>query len=125
MTLDALKKYTFLYMAGPYSLYPAGIEQAFIDHCRIAAELVRDGVHVYSPVAHTHPIAVHGDIEPLNHEFWMKFNRAAMKVSKALVIVELPGWEESVGVEQERLAFARMGKPIYYLDPDSLELTSA
>lgn len=47
-----------VYLATPYSKYPRGIEAAFVDASRLAACLVRLGISVYSPIAHTHPIAI-------------------------------------------------------------------
>ena len=43
------------YLATPYSKYPAGLQQAFVDAAKLAALLLRSGMNVYSPIAHTHP----------------------------------------------------------------------
>lgn len=58
---------SFYYLATPYSRYAAGIEAAFQAASEQAAILVRHGIPVFCPIAHTHPIAIHGDIDPFDH----------------------------------------------------------
>lgn len=55
---------SYWYLASPYSKYPAGIEAAFQDICKQTALLIRHKIPVYSPIAHTHPVAIHGEIDP-------------------------------------------------------------
>lgn len=57
---------TLSYLGSPYSLYPAGLDQACIDACKIAARLLTKGITVYSPIAHCHEIAIAGGIDPLD-----------------------------------------------------------
>lgn len=44
-----------------------------------------------------------------------------MDASDELVIVQMPGWDDSYGIEQERKAFQAAGKPIKYLSWPTLE----
>ncbi len=105
----------FYYLATPYSKYEGGIEKAFVDACKVAAAMVKDGFWVYSPIAHTHPIAVHGGIDPLDHSIWLPFDEPMMKACSALLIALLPGWQHSKGVAYEMDWFDRHEKPIYNL----------
>lgn len=123
LTLEALREYTLCYLATPYSKYPAGIETAFIDACKLAARLAKERVNVYCPIALTHPLAVNGGIDPLDHEFWMRFDTPYMTKSNALVVAKMESWETSRGIEHEREFFNKWSKPIYFIDPETLEVS--
>lgn len=112
-----------IYLATPYSKYPAGITAAFERAAQLAGELLKKrGVAVFSPIAHTHPIAIHGGIDPLNHDIWLPFDAAMMRASSSLLVAKMEGWEQSVGIAHEIEAFRKAGKPISYLNPDTLEI---
>lgn len=111
------------YLATPYSRYPLGIEQAFMDAAKLAALLMRMNIHVYSPIAHTHPLAVYGRIDPLDHAIWMPFDKMMMDKADVLIVAHMDGWQDSRGVAEEIAVFERAGKPIYDLDPRTLMMT--
>lgn len=108
---------TFYYLATPYSKYPGGIERAHADACAQAALLIKSGVPVYSPIAHTHPIAIEGDIDPFDHQVWLEADRAFMETACGLIVCEMDGWRESYGIEQEIRCFAKQGKPRIQMTP--------
>lgn len=109
----SLRNVGLVYLASPYSKYPHGIEAAFRDVCAIAAEMMRDGVRVYSPIAHTHPIAIYGNIDPCNHDIWLPFDHAMMDAAAACVVANMVGWQESYGVRYEVNRFIGQHKPVY------------
>lgn len=126
-TIDDVAKFGLVYLATPYSKYPprdnlTGLEAAFRDASRLAARLLRAGVKVYSPIAHTHPIAMHGHLDALDHAIWLPFDAAIMAKADALVVAKMTGWQDSTGVKHEIGVFAQAEKPIYYLDPETLEV---
>jgi hypothetical protein len=110
----------FFYVASPYTKYPGGIDIAHVDICRITAELIKRGVPVYSPIVHTHPIARFGDIDPLSHEIWLAADAPLMDSAFALIVVKMTGWGVSYGVSEEMKRFAAAGKPIWFLDPETM-----
>lgn len=111
------------YLATPYSKYPHGIERAFADAAALAARLMLAGVKVYSPIAHTHPLAVHGGLDPLDHAIWLSFDEAMMAAAGVLIVAHLDGWAESMGIAHEIAFFERAGKPVFDLDPANLLMT--
>lgn len=117
-----LRHYRLIYLATPYSLYPDGLEAAFVDAAKLAARLLNAGVRVYSPIVHGHPLSVHGGIDPLDHSIWLPFNESMMSVADALVVATMPSWRESKGIKYEIDYFELEGKPIFYLDPDTMEI---
>lgn len=110
----------FWYIGTPYSKYPFGIDSAFIAACRITAKLIAAGVPAYSPISHTHPVALHGKMDPLDHSIWMPADAPMMRAAHGLIVVTLPTWEISYGISLEIEAFKAAGKPVLYLDPEDL-----
>lgn len=121
-TLADLKFYDLIYAATPYSKYHAGVEHAFQDAASIMGVLVKRGLKVYSPICHTHPIAIYGGIDPGLHDIWLPFDEALMDVSDALLIIKMQGWDASYGIEYEVDYFSEDGKPIFLLDPITLDV---
>jgi hypothetical protein len=106
----------FYYLASPYSRFPDGPEAAFREVCRAAACLIRAGVRLYSPIAHTHPIATHGGIDPLDHSIWLPVDKPFMDAAAGLIVCKMPSWTASVGMAHEIEAFTEAGKPIVYME---------
>lgn len=112
-----------VYLATPYTKYKHGIDQAFVDASILAAKLLVAGVKVYSPIAHTHPLAMHGKLDPLDLTIWLPFDEAMMHAASVLVVAHMEGWKESDGIAHEIAFFARRSKPIFDLDPATLTMT--
>src|SRR6516164_1938445 len=116
MSLEKLKAAELVYLATPYSKYPAGLEKAHSEAARLTGELLKLGLRVYSPISHTHPIAVYAGINPLDHSIWLPFDQAIMSKSDALLVAKMDKWEESYGIGEEIKWFGEAGRPIHYLD---------
>jgi nucleoside 2-deoxyribosyltransferase len=111
------------YLATPYSKYLGGhLERAFVDASKIAAQLLRAGIKVYSPIAHTHPLAVYGNIDPLDHSIWLPFDEAMMEAANILIVAHMDGWQDSKGIAHEIAFFEQRGKPIYDLNPETMTM---
>ena len=106
----------YWYLATPYSKYPAGIHDAFMHASMAAMEFLRMGVRVYCPISHTHPIAIFGRHDPLDHKTWLALDRPFMEAAVGLVIIKMPSWEESTGIKMETEEFRAAGKPIHYFE---------
>ena len=58
-----------IYLASPYSHPDATVREArFQAACRATASLIRAGHEVFSPIAHSHPLAAFG--LPTDWSFW-------------------------------------------------------
>jgi hypothetical protein len=108
---------SFYYLATPYSKYRNGIYVAFEEAARQTALLVQSGVPTYSPIAHTHPVAIYGELDPFDHELWLEADRTFMDAARGLIVCMMQGWDKSYGVEQEIKYFKAQGKPIIYMIP--------
>lgn len=104
-----------VYLALPYSHDDEKIRQVrFRLANRAAARLISDGFVVYSPISHSHPIAVDGNMQ-LGWEGWQKQDLTMLRLCKVLFVLKLPGWQRSAGVQSEIKEAERMRMPIYYL----------
>lgn len=108
---------SFSYLASPYSHPDAEVRQkrfeAVMQH---VADLCRFKIVAYSPILHFHPLAIAHDL-PTDAAFWAKHNRTMLEAANSLLILRLPGWEESKGVALE-IEWAREArKLITFEDP--------
>lgn len=111
------------YLGTPYTKFKPNIICAYEEACQIAAALLSAGVKVYSPIAHTHGLAIHGNLDPLDHKIWLPFDEAMMNVCDVLIVAQMPGWDESFGIAHEIDFFTKANKPIFDLDPVSMTMT--
>ena len=104
-------------IASPYSHPdPAVRRRRFRAACRAAGRLLRAGLVVYSPIAHSAAIAACG-LDDMDHDFWMRVDRPYLEWCNMVMVLMLWGWHESRGVDAE-LAYARAaGKPVSFISP--------
>lgn len=114
--LKDLPAYGFWYLATPYSLYEEGLEQAYKDACLGAAKLLEAGVPVFSPIAHVHSISKFSSIDKRHFIFWMWADEPFIRLASGLLVLKLPGWQESTGVTEEIRIFADSKRRVEYLE---------
>ena len=107
----------FFYLATPYSAHPDGFETAFQEACLATAELIRAGIPVFSPIAHTHPVAKAGRMDLADHTIWLPADQPMMDAAVGVIVVRMPGWDKSRGIAHEIETFRTAGKPVLYIDP--------
>jgi hypothetical protein len=104
------------YLASPYSHPdPAVREQRFREACRATAALLRAGLAVFSPIAHSHVLVDYG--LPTEWDWWEHFDRRYMEPCDEVIVLMLDGWRDSAGVQAEIRMAERMGKPVRYAAP--------
>lgn len=108
----------YWYLATPYSKYPDGLEAAFEEACRVAGWLIANDVKVFSPISHTHPIALCADLDPLDHEIWLPADEPFMNGACGLIVAEMDSWQDSYGIGEEIKVFRNAKKPIIHLAPE-------
>ena len=107
---------TLIYLATPYSdPDPTIREQRFCIVNGVAARLMREGYHIFSPISHTHPIALAGDL-PKGWDFWHEFDKAVLSACAKVIVLRQPGWETSTGVKAEIKLAQEMGLSVEYID---------
>jgi hypothetical protein len=109
----------FYYLATPYSKYPGGLDAAAEEACRVAGAVIKRGLVVYSPIAHSHAIAhTPGvNLDAASHEIWMRVDEVFVDRSMGLIVVDMDGWRDSKGVGIEIGWCRDAKKPMFLLDP--------
>jgi hypothetical protein len=109
-----------VYLACPYSHESMDVRLArFEASAHAAAHLIHQGKFVYSPITMTHPIdlvmATEGDT--MGSDYWCDFDEAFMSVCSEMIILVIPGWDQSRGIKREAEFFASAGRPVRYMIP--------
>jgi hypothetical protein len=112
----------FFYLASPFTHYRDGPQAAAQAICRVASRLWLHDVPFFCPIAHCYALGLYGNVDMMAHEKWMRHDRPFMLAAYAMILVRLPGWDESVGIGQEEDYFSSAGKLRIYLDPLPAEM---
>ena len=83
---------------------------------------MKAGIICSSPIAHTHPIALYGDIDPLDQRFWSDFDAVFLEICDTLIVAHMDGWDQSSGIAHEIAEFQKAGKSVFDLDPATLQM---
>lgn len=74
-----------------------------------------NGEHVFCPIAHSHPIEVHGMDDIKSGDFWLNQDFAILEKCNKMIVYCMPGWEESKGIAREIDFANNLGIPIEYI----------
>lgn len=89
---------------------------------RVTFNLMRQQVLVYSPLTHNIPIdqlGIHGDWTT-----WKNFDHEMLSRCDRLIVLMLPGWDESKGVAAEIAQANLLGIPVEWMQYDENEESS-
>ena len=108
-----------VYVSCPYSHPDPEVRASRVDAAtRLAAKLFLEGHIVFSPLTMTHPMTRWlPEWFAGNFEIWMRLDFYFLAQCDTLVVLRMPGWEESVGVAAEIRQAAEAGKTIVFVDP--------
>lgn len=111
-----------IYLASPYSH-----DSEFIRELRhrtamkVTADLLREGLIIYSPIVHCHELSKRHDL-PGEFTFWRDYCLGMLICANNLFVLTITGWNESVGVKLE-MEFARENKIPIHLINEKLQVT--
>jgi hypothetical protein len=106
-----------VYLACPYSHPDRTVRVARFEAVnRVASDLMRRGLKIFSPISHTHPIAEAGGL-PLGWDYWYEYDLAFLSASNKLIVLMADGWKESTGVNGEIQIAETLGIEIEYMEP--------
>jgi len=105
-----------VYLACPYAHPdPAVRNERYGTACRKAAQLMKLGFVVFSPLSHSAPIAEIGNIPAANTEFWLKQDLPLLRLCDVVFVLALPGWEESTGLQAEIEEAKKRNIPVLFI----------
>lgn len=112
-----------IYLASPYSHKSADVMyNRYLTALRVTATLMRGGQHIFSPIVHCHHMAVQHAM-PRDFEFWMKYDKHMIDISSGIIVLAIPGWQQSRGVTAE-LAYAdEIVKAVSFIDREANEIS--
>lgn len=103
------------YLASPYTNKDQNIVNDRVKKInKAASELMSQGHIVFSPISHSHHMALENDM-PTTFEFWQEQNHAFIDWCDSVFVLMLPVWTESKGVADEIEYAIKTGKPVYYI----------
>lgn len=104
-----------IYLASPYSHPEAAVRQQRYEAAVAAcAELWRRGHVAFSPIAHSHPISMHG-IEGTWEE-WLEFDTAILAICDEVRVLTIDGYGKSRGVLEELRIARELGIAVTFWD---------
>lgn len=105
-----------VYLACPYSHPDRAVRVTRFEAVnKAASKLMSQGLKIFSPISHTHPIAEAGDL-PLGWDYWHEYDHAFLSASNKLIVLMLDGWKESTGVNGEIQIAEQLGIEIEYMN---------
>lgn len=106
---------TLIYLACPYTHPdPAVREKRFRIANRVAGRLLSEGRFCFSPISMSVPIAEDAGLSGA-WDFWAKFDRALLERCQKVVVIDIEGTANSVGVNAELAIAAELRLPIEYV----------
>lgn len=108
-----------VYLAQPYTHPIITVRhERYFQAKRVSANLRLQGVLVYSPIAETHSQAEEFSLGK-EFDYWSAYCLRMVKACDALIVLMLPGWISSVGLNAELQLARSLGKRIGWIrDPD-------
>ena len=87
-----------IYLASPYTGTPAEQDFRYSQAKAFTQLYLAKGHHIYSPICYGHQFAA-----ALGNNFksWAAFSEHMLGLASELWVLQLPGWDTSVGVKQE------------------------
>ena len=101
---------TLIYLASPYAHDSASVREARLEAVRhVCGKLVNEGKIVLSPMVYTGELAQRGFHPP---QGWYAWDLQFLARADELLVLQLPGWEQSKGVLVEIAAAQTKGIPV-------------
>lgn len=106
------------YLAQPYTAAHPATSRAYADAGAAAyAWLINHGHAVYWPIG---PAKLFAPAAVQPPSGWYSYDIAILRRCDALLVLTLPGWEHSYGVNLEIMVAQSMERPVAYIEPSSV-----
>ena len=109
-----------IYLAAPYRAQNPDIERARMQAVKnVSDRLIREGQVIFSPLEYTEVMQQRGIVPP---QGWYLFDLAVLRGCVKLLVLALPGWQESQGVIMEIAAAKALDIPVEVLAVDDARM---
>ena len=111
---------TLIYLASPYAHPSPTVREARLEAVRyVCGQMVNKGKIVMSPLVYLGELAYKGVHPP---QGWYAFDLQLLARCDELVVLQLPGWEDSRGVLVEIAGAQTKGLPVRLMSLDEADL---
>lgn len=105
-----------IYLAAPYTHKDRRVVKERVNKINTVASLLMNRGHiVFSPISHSHYIAVDNNL-PTDFKFWQAMNHSFIDWSDAMGVLMLDGYNYSDGIEDEKKFCCLTNKHIFYIE---------
>lgn len=133
--LKAMAGHSYWYLGTAYSKYPGGRDAAYDVACHAAGRLLAQDIPIFCPIT-----MCHGPAEAVGYNSdtgvglnphtapegvpdpWAARLAPFVRNAMGMFVLEMQGWDESVGLAAEIEEFRAAGKPILHLSWPTLEV---
>lgn len=106
-----------IYLSSPYTHKSEDVEQERFEQALLAAGYLINSLElVFSPIAHSHPIAKACKLSG-SYDYWIRLNQAWIRACARLYLLQIPGWKESIGVRAEFDYAQALKTPVFLMVP--------
>lgn len=114
-----MNKESLIYIACPYSHPNPEIKNKRREIAtQVAGELFAQGKLVYSPLTHVVPL-FESQGKTASWATAMRLDKALISRCQEMLVITIPGWEESVGVTEEIEYAQELGLKVSYFEPSA------
>ena len=115
------KTQEIFYLASPYTHADEKVKKQRAQAVtKAAVDLLKLGVFTFAPIAYNEPWERHE--LPGDWGFWCNFDKAFVeRCDGGLIVLQLDGWDKSVGVTAESEFAKELGHNVYYVTPEEIE----
>ena len=101
------------YLASPFTAKSKDLERQRYEDVEYAAHLLYErGYVLIEPIASAYSKSLRFNL-PSDYNYWAERDRKLIEISDGIIIANIDGWLESVGVLDEMVHAIRLGKPVY------------
>lgn len=110
-----------IYLAQPYTHKRSDVVHARFKIGEFMTwHYMKAGEHIFSPIVMCHKISKLYEM-PTDFAFWMEYDYDIIRSSKEVRVLQLPNWQDSVGVAAEIKFALENNIPITYVSWDEIE----
>lgn len=127
--METLIKGELVYVAAPYSAklpngdeYTAKIEQRMFELSFCVTEMVKFGLHPITPLLmhYVRKEVGYSEVDG-DWDYWASYSYQLLGVCTKLIVLKMPGWKDSAGVQAEIHKAKANGIAVMYLDPQKVK----
>lgn len=104
-----------IFVSSPYSHKDPEIVKRRVDQvCKFCAKKIAEGFIFFSPIAYGHLMLSYCPM-PSDWEFWKNYCEGFLSKCDEMIVLMLPGWQVSIGVQEEIEFATKKNIPISYI----------